>query len=204
MVSSSSHNSLPSVRDGPWEFGSSLTFAQMATRSRCDLPASVLPLMLTRTQYSLDFPDAPTGTIELILNFAIHAAGDQSVSSLSFGGAAAENITPAGDHCERAFLSFPVARSVGELWLRLTYRGRPYENTRSHLFYHHQDVRAHQLKLPRPGPALTLARSFRLQDRGSFRRKFGAVSDPQWVCFPKGGLGLKGVEALMKVLQSEK
>lgn len=68
----------------------------------------------------------------------------------------------------------------------------------------------------------TIVKQFHLADRAGFKEKFGAEGDPQYVCvssafrsnsallmptllqFPKHSLGLKGVEAIMSVLQANK
>ncbi|MCJ1450145.1 hypothetical protein MMC28_000474 [Mycoblastus sanguinarius] len=47
-----------------------------------------------QVKYSLDFPDAPSGTIEHIILHAIHATKDSGTKLLTFGGAATSQLHP--------------------------------------------------------------------------------------------------------------
>ncbi|OBZ67021.1 Aspartate--tRNA ligase, cytoplasmic [Grifola frondosa] len=49
-----------------------------------------------------------------------------------------------------------------------------------------------------------LSATFSLMTKGDFRSKFGTWQDPLYICFPKGGLGVKGIEAIMSMLQRPK
>ncbi|KAH9945653.1 aspartyl-tRNA synthetase cytoplasmic [Amylocystis lapponica] len=49
-----------------------------------------------------------------------------------------------------------------------------------------------------------LSSTFSLRNKGDFRAKFGIHQDPLYICYPKGGLGVKGIEAIMAVLQQPK
>ncbi|CAL1708334.1 unnamed protein product [Somion occarium] len=49
-----------------------------------------------------------------------------------------------------------------------------------------------------------ISHTFHLASKGDFRSKFGIEQDPLYICFPKGGLGIKGIEAIMSVLQKPK
>ena len=67
-----------------------------------------------------------------------------------------------------------------------------------------------------------ISSTFHLGNKGDFRSKFGTQQDPVrfilsflplvphafssklYICYPKGGLGVKGIEAIMKMLQSPK
>jgi len=49
-----------------------------------------------------------------------------------------------------------------------------------------------------------LSTAFHLNNKGDFRSKFGTEQDPLYICYPKGGLGLKGIEAIMHMLQLSK
>jgi len=112
-------------------------------------------------KYSLDFPDAPGGTIEMILYEAIQNMGRAGVTSATFGGSAPPALVP-----------------VGKDWgIRIKLLSKTYS---------------------------AIVKSFHLADRSGFREKFGAEGDGQYVCFPHNGMGLKGVEAIMHVLQAEK
>jgi aspartyl-tRNA synthetase len=47
-----------------------------------------------QVKYSLDFPDAPNGTIEYIITQALEAAQESGTRSITFGAAAAPNFRP--------------------------------------------------------------------------------------------------------------
>ncbi|RDX47067.1 aspartyl-tRNA synthetase cytoplasmic [Lentinus brumalis] len=49
-----------------------------------------------------------------------------------------------------------------------------------------------------------LSTTFHLTSKGDFRSKFGTWHDPLYICYPKGGLGMKGIEAIMTMLQKSK
>ncbi|KAI0070719.1 aspartyl-tRNA synthetase, cytoplasmic [Panus rudis PR-1116 ss-1] len=49
-----------------------------------------------------------------------------------------------------------------------------------------------------------ISHTFHLTGKGDFRHKFGVEQDPLYICYPKGGLGLKGIEAIMQALQMPK
>ncbi|KAI0766828.1 aspartyl-tRNA synthetase cytoplasmic [Trametes elegans] len=49
-----------------------------------------------------------------------------------------------------------------------------------------------------------LSATFNLTGKGDFRSKFGTWQDPLFICYPKGGLGMKGIEAIMSMLQKPK
>ncbi|PCH43826.1 aspartyl-tRNA synthetase [Wolfiporia cocos MD-104 SS10] len=45
---------------------------------------------------------------------------------------------------------------------------------------------------------------FSLSGKGDFRQKFGIQQEPMYICYPKGSLGVKGIEAIMSALQMPK
>ena len=47
-----------------------------------------------QVKYSLDFPGAPSGTIEAIIAHAIQSVSNSGTKSVTFGAAAASNFTP--------------------------------------------------------------------------------------------------------------
>ncbi|EMD32133.1 hypothetical protein CERSUDRAFT_144292 [Gelatoporia subvermispora B] len=49
-----------------------------------------------------------------------------------------------------------------------------------------------------------ISHTFSLTNKGDFREKFGVHQEPMYICYPKGGLGVKGIEAIMAVLQRPK
>ncbi|KAH9830768.1 aspartyl-tRNA synthetase, cytoplasmic [Rhodofomes roseus] len=46
--------------------------------------------------------------------------------------------------------------------------------------------------------------TFSLGGKGDFRQKFGVQQEPLYICYPKSGLGVKGIEAIMGALQKPK
>ncbi|OAL37402.1 aspartate-tRNA(Asn) ligase [Fonsecaea nubica] len=54
-----------------------------------------------QAKYTLDFPGAPSGTIEYITTHALNAAANAGVPSVTFGGGAASHLTP-GHHMSGA------------------------------------------------------------------------------------------------------
>ncbi|KZT18358.1 aspartyl-tRNA synthetase cytoplasmic [Neolentinus lepideus HHB14362 ss-1] len=49
-----------------------------------------------------------------------------------------------------------------------------------------------------------LSSSFNLTNKGDFRAKFGTHQEPLYISYPKGGLGVKGIEAIMNVVKKPK
>ncbi|EKM56863.1 uncharacterized protein PHACADRAFT_118899 [Phanerochaete carnosa HHB-10118-sp] len=49
-----------------------------------------------------------------------------------------------------------------------------------------------------------ISSTFHLSNKGDFRGKFGTEQDPLYICYPKGSLGVRGIEAIMSVLQKPK
>lgn len=49
-----------------------------------------------------------------------------------------------------------------------------------------------------------ISSTFHLTSKGDFRGKFGIEQDPMYICYPKGSLGVRGIEAIMAVLQKPK
>ncbi|KAF8578496.1 aspartyl-tRNA synthetase, cytoplasmic [Ramaria rubella] len=49
-----------------------------------------------------------------------------------------------------------------------------------------------------------LSHTYSLANKGDFREKFGVRQDPLYICYPKGSIGIKGVNAIMNVLQQPK
>lgn len=46
----------------------------------------------------------------------------------------------------------------------------------------------------------TITKTFNLGNKSEFRKKFQAGAEPVYVCYPKRGLGMSGVQAIMDVL----
>lgn len=59
--------------------------------------AQLAPRHGWQAKYSLDFPDAPSGTVEYLTTHVISAANNAGIKSLTFGGGAAAHLTP-GHH----------------------------------------------------------------------------------------------------------
>ncbi|OCH85681.1 aspartyl-tRNA synthetase cytoplasmic [Obba rivulosa] len=49
-----------------------------------------------------------------------------------------------------------------------------------------------------------ISHTFNLTNKGGFREKFGVHQEPMYICYPKGALGVKGIEAIMAALQKPK
>ncbi|EGX49774.1 hypothetical protein AOL_s00076g658 [Orbilia oligospora ATCC 24927] len=49
----------------------------------------------------------------------------------------------------------------------------------------------------------SIVSSLRLINKSEFRQKLGAEEDPIYICFPKNGLGPRGIRAIMKFFSSE-
>jgi ergosteryl-3beta-O-L-aspartate synthase len=63
--------------------------------------AMLAPRFGWQAKYTLDFPGAPSGTIEYITTHAISAAASSGIKSLTFGGGATDHFTP-GHHLSGA------------------------------------------------------------------------------------------------------
>ncbi|KAI9720791.1 MAG: hypothetical protein M1812_002630 [Candelaria pacifica] len=113
-----------------------------------------------QVKYSLDFPDAPNGTIESITIHALQAAADAGASSVTFGGAASESLEPGHN-----------IKGLRVKALSHSYR--------------------------------TITSNLHLLNKGEFRDKLGADDDPIYVCYPKGGLGPKGISAIMSFFTAD-
>ena len=76
-----------------------------------------------QVKYSLDFPNAPSGTIEKIITHAMHAAAQDGTKNLTFGGSATSQLTPVRHmHGVRVkMLSHSYKAIVGQL--KLTQKG---------------------------------------------------------------------------------
>ncbi|KAF8516854.1 aspartyl-tRNA synthetase cytoplasmic [Hysterangium stoloniferum] len=49
-----------------------------------------------------------------------------------------------------------------------------------------------------------VAHAFPLMAKVDFRQKFGTYRDPLYICYPKGSIGVKGINTIMSVLQKPK
>jgi aspartyl-tRNA synthetase len=63
--------------------------------------AEIAPRKGWQAKYTLDFPGAPSGTIEYITTHALNAAAVAGVKTVTFGGGAASHLTP-GHHMSGA------------------------------------------------------------------------------------------------------
>lgn len=63
--------------------------------------AMISPVQGMQVKYSLDFPNAPNGTIEYIVTYAIQTAAKAGVKSLTFGAGATAQLVP-GHHMKGA------------------------------------------------------------------------------------------------------
>ncbi|KAF8340653.1 uncharacterized protein EI90DRAFT_3285967 [Cantharellus anzutake] len=49
----------------------------------------------------------------------------------------------------------------------------------------------------------SIAKAFHLTNKSDYRRKFGAIDEALYVAYPKGGLGLKGIEAIINSVRDK-
>ena len=143
--------------------------------------AQLAPKHGFQIKWALEFPGAPLGAIEYILAYVIKKLGDAGVKTATFG-----------------------AGATGTL--------QAVENVHG--------FRVRTLEKAYNG----LSSTFNLAGKGDFRSKFGTWHDPVsgllcfacgeamltglvgqlYICYPKGGLGMKGIEAIMAMLQKPK
>jgi ergosteryl-3beta-O-L-aspartate synthase len=116
--------------------------------------AMLAPRFGWQAKYTLDFPDAPSGTIEYLTTHAISAAAASGIKTLTFGGGATDHLVP-GHHLSGAKVKL----------LQRAYEG--------------------------------LVKQFHLSRKSEFRAKMGAKEEPLWIAYPNGGLGTKGIKAIM-------
>jgi hypothetical protein len=105
--------------------------------------------------FPTDFPNAPPGTIELIVSTALISLGRAGVHAATFGGSAPEQLQPVGSDWGWRVKMLTKSYSV-------------------------------------------ITKTFRLTDKASFREKFGTKADPQYIAYPPSGLGLAGIEAIVR------
>ena len=48
-----------------------------------------------------------------------------------------------------------------------------------------------------------IVKQFRLTNKGEFRQKLGGEDDPVYICYPPGGLGVKGTRAILEWIESD-
>ena len=115
-----------------------------------------------QVKFSLEFPDAPSGTIESLTLHAMSAivSQDPSVKSVTFGTGAAEEIIG--------------GRNIGKH--RLTALKKSYE---------------------------TINKSLKLTCKSEFRAKLGAKDERVFLAYPKGGLGMTGIKAILGFLGTD-
>lgn len=142
--------------------------------------AQLSPAHGFQVKWALEFPGAPLGAIEYILTHVIKKLGDAGIRCATFGAGATDRLQR--------------VENVGG------FRVRTLEKTYNGLSSH-----------------------FNLSGKGDFRQKFGIHPEPvsdllylvslggcltsalqMYICYPKGGLGVKGIEAIMGALQMPK
>ncbi|KAL9125207.1 MAG: hypothetical protein Q9217_005555 [Psora testacea] len=122
--------------------------------------AQLAPRHGYQVKWSLDFPDAPSGTIEYIILHAIQAAKASGTKILTFGSAATSEL-----------------RAVHHL-----------SSTRVKMLQHTYQ---------------TIAKQFKLAQKGDFRQKLGGEEDPVYICYPPRGLGVTGSRAVVQFFESD-
>ncbi len=115
-----------------------------------------------QVKFSLEFPNAPSGTIESLTLHAMSAivSQDPDTKSVSFGTGAMEDITG--------------GRNIGKH--RMTALKKTYE---------------------------MINKSLTLTNKSEFRAKLGAKDERVFVAYPRGGLGMTGVKAILGFLGTE-
>ncbi|KAL8741804.1 MAG: hypothetical protein Q9190_005635 [Brigantiaea leucoxantha] len=111
-----------------------------------------------QVKWSLDFPEAPGGTIEYLILHALEAARQAGAKQVTFGASAVDSLTPI--HNLKGLSIKTLSRT-----------------------YH------------------TIASQLKLVQKGEFREKLGAEEDPVYICYPRHGLGAKGVRAIMNFFE---
>ncbi|EPQ54212.1 aspartyl-tRNA synthetase [Gloeophyllum trabeum ATCC 11539] len=107
-----------------------------------------------QVKWALEFPGAPSGSIEYTLSYVIKKMGEAGVQSATFGPGASQHLHSADN-----------VSGVTMKILEKSYNG--------------------------------IASRFNLTNKSLFRTKFGVEEEPLYVCYPKGGIGLKGVKAIL-------
>lgn len=115
-----------------------------------------------QVKFSLEFPDAPSGTIESLTLHATSAIVSQepSAKSVTFGTGAMKEIIG--------------GRIIGKH--RLAALKKSYE---------------------------TINKSLKLSNKREFRAKLGAKDERDFVAYPKGGLGMTGIKAILGFFGTE-
>jgi ergosteryl-3beta-O-L-aspartate synthase len=115
-----------------------------------------------QVKFSLEFPGAPSGTIESLTKHALSAIASQDpdAKSVTFGTGAMEDITG--------------GRNIAKH--RMGALKKTYE---------------------------TINRSLKLTNKSEFRAKLGAKDERVFVAYPKGGLGMMGIKAILGFLDAE-
>ena len=111
-----------------------------------------------QVKWSLDFPGAPSGTIEHLILHVLERMRQAGVKQVTFGASAVDSLT--------------AVHNLGGVHVRTLSRT-----------YH------------------TIATQLKLVQKGEFREKLGAEEDPVYVCFPKRGLGARGIRAIMNFFE---
>jgi ergosteryl-3beta-O-L-aspartate synthase len=115
-----------------------------------------------QVKFSLEFPDAPSGTIESLTLHAMSTivSQDPDVKGVTFGTGAMEEITG--------------GRNIGK----------------------------HRLLALKKSYA-AINKSLKLTNKSEFRAKLGAKDERVFVAYPKGGLGVMGIKAILGFLGTE-
>ncbi|KAL8843640.1 MAG: hypothetical protein Q9170_000144 [Blastenia crenularia] len=135
-------------------------YAQDRNQKICALVvlARLAPEHGFQVKWSLDFPGAPSGTIEYLIVHALNGAKQAGAKQVTFGASAVDSLTPV--HHLNGLNVKTLSRT-----------------------YH------------------TIASQLKLLQKGEFREKLGAEEDPLYICFPRHGLGVRGVHAIMKFFE---
>lgn len=114
-----------------------------------------------QVKWALDFPGAPSGTIEYSVLHAMDAAAAAGATSVTFGAGATGTFI-----AEHGF-----GKNGGGI------RVKALEHS-----YH------------------AIATELKLMNKSEFREKMGAREDPVYICYPKHGMGPRGIHAILHFL----
>jgi aspartyl-tRNA synthetase len=115
-----------------------------------------------QVKFSLEFPEAPSGTIESLNLFGMRSivTQDPDVKTLTYGTGAMDEIL--------------AGHNVGNTKMKVL--ARSYE---------------------------TIERRLKLTNKTEWRQRLGAKEERVWICYPRGGMGGRGVKAIVDFMQED-
>lgn len=159
-------------------------------------------------KYALDFPGAPSGTIEALLVASLKALQKAGVKTVTFGAGASRElkVVSLGGRSGSGGGS-SSSDSGGNSHAGNGHKGDASfgeaaagETTPGGL--HLQGIEGVTARLLARTYAAIAAR-LRLGQKSEFREKFGARGEPVYICYPPLGLGVAGVRTLVRFFEDE-